>query len=252
MADHILKLAHDFWNVRGSFRVRGLPLNVGTHTSLVRRPSGRFLLLDSYGWSDEVDAEIRAQTEDGAAIEAILNLHPFHTVHVQSVHERFPHAALYGTDRHVDRKPDLPWQPERTNDPALHERFADTLEFTVPRGVPLVHGNPQIHFSSVLAYHPSSRALHVDDTLNWVPLLGWLRFHNTLAKALEPRAGAVGEFRAWSAELLRRWPDIEHLCAAHVAALPADKNRGPSIAERIQKARVAAERTLRRHERRYG
>lgn len=41
------QLAHDFWNLRGTFKVAGL-LDVGTQLSVVRRSNGRFLVLDSY------------------------------------------------------------------------------------------------------------------------------------------------------------------------------------------------------------
>jgi hypothetical protein len=34
-------------------------------------------------------------------------------------------------------------------------------------------------------------------------------FHPTLAKALEKRAAASAEFRAWANELIERWKDAE-------------------------------------------
>lgn len=251
MADHILEIADDFWNIRGSFKIAKL-LDVGTQASLVRRPSGRFVLLDSYTLAGPVLERVLARTEGGEAIEAILNLHPFHTVHVEAVARRFPHARLYGTRRHVARAPDLAWQPVHSEDPALAELFPE-FAFTVPRGVDFVPSDPSLHFASVLAFHPASRTLHVDDTLMHVPLplLGGVVFHPTLAKVLQPRAGAAADFRAWANELVERCRAVEHLCTAH-ARTPAPAPRDGSYASAVQRALVKVEGQLRAHEKRFG
>ena len=75
---------------------------------------------------------------DGREIEAILNLHPFHTVHVRKLHGLYPHAALYGTARHVSRFPDLPWAKVCTEGSELHQRYAEDFDFSVPRGVDFI------------------------------------------------------------------------------------------------------------------
>ena len=98
-------------------------------------------------------------------LEAVLHLHPFHTVHVRAAHELFPSAKLYGTARHADKLGDLPWEPLHTEDAELHSAFAEDLAFSVPRGVDFVSSDPNLHFSSVLALHRASKTLHVDDTL---------------------------------------------------------------------------------------
>ena len=46
----MLRVADDFLNIRGSFKVGGL-IDIGTQCSLVRRASGRFVFLDSYALS---------------------------------------------------------------------------------------------------------------------------------------------------------------------------------------------------------
>src|SRR5690606_22240597 len=92
------QLAADFWTVRGSYRIAGV-LDVGTQTSLVRRESGRFVPLDSYASPDAFSA-IDALTEGGRSIEAIITLHPFHTLHCRAVHRHYPSAELIGTERH--------------------------------------------------------------------------------------------------------------------------------------------------------
>ena len=111
MKHGMLEIADGFWNIRGSFKVGGL-VDIGTHASLVQLRSGRFVFLDSYTLDPSVEREVRALTNDGRDIDAILNVHPFHTIHVRRTHEQFPQAKLYGTARHVAKLPELPWEQE--------------------------------------------------------------------------------------------------------------------------------------------
>jgi hypothetical protein len=260
MSGKILHVADDFWNIRGSYRVGGV-IDVGTQASLVRLASGKFVLLDSYTLSGAVKRQVGELTSGGKDIDAILNVHPFHTVHVRKMHELYPHATLYGTARHKSRFPELPWADRCTEDPALHEQFAEHFEFSVPRGVDFISANENVHFSSVLVKHRSSLTIHTDDTLMYLRLHSMMRlfgvgdavsFHPTLAKALERRAGAAKDFRAWANELIERWRDAENLCAAHTAALLAVDNRGDSIHARMVNALDKVSGTLDSHERKYG
>lgn len=260
MTHRILPIADGFWNIRGSFKVARV-VDVGTHASLVRRQSGKFVLLDSYTLSDDVEREVRALTRGGEDIEAILNVHPFHTLHVPWMHEHFPHAKLYGTARHVRRFADLPWQPERVEDAELHQMFADDLSFQIPQGVDFISKNENVHFSSVLVLHGATQTIHVDDTLTYVRLpkavrrLGRsdiLAFHPTLSQALERRAGAADDFERWAIGLAAEWGGAKHLCAAHSAALVAEKNQGATIEQRIVQALKKVRSKLERHRRKYG
>lgn len=249
----MLRIADDFLNIRGSFKVGGL-IDIGTQCSLVRRASGKFVFLDSYTLSGKVQRDVDALTNGGKDVEAILNLHPFHTVHVRAMHERYPKARLYGTARHLSRLPDLPWEKTRTEQARLHKLFEADFEFSVPRGVDFISANENVHFSSVLAFHRASRTIHVDDTLMYVRLplparvLGFqdtLLFHPTLRQALEKRNGAGRDFREWAEELAADWRDAENLCAAHTTALIAAKNRGATIHDRILAALEKVSGTLR-------
>src|SRR5210317_1563676 len=123
MADKIVQVAEDFWNIRGSFRVGGV-VDIGTQASLIRLASGNFLFLDSYAMSETVAEEIKLILGNGGEIEAILNLHPFHTVHVERMHELFPEARLHGTQRHLERFPELPWEEVRSEDEELLEWYS--------------------------------------------------------------------------------------------------------------------------------
>jgi hypothetical protein len=260
MRPHTIQVADDFWNIRGSFKIGGV-VDIGTQVSLVRRGNGKFVFLDSYSLSGEIEREVLELTNGGEDVEAILNVHPFHTVFARKMHERFPHARLYGTARHVSRFSELRWEALRTEDPELHAQFAEDFEFSVPRGVDFISPNENVHFSSVLVLHRASKTIHVDDTLTYVRLPRLMRmfglpdamsFHPTLAKALEKRAGAARDFGDWAEELAERWRDAENLCAAHTATLTARKNQGPSIHARLVKAIRRVEGTLTAHEQKYG
>ena len=259
MSEQVLQISDDFWNIRGDFKIGGI-LNIGTHASLVRRRNGKFLLLDAYTLQAEVKEQIDALSNNGDDIEAIINLHPFHTVHVRKAHEQYPKAKLYGTQRHVEKFPDLPWQPELSESAACAELFADDLEFSVPAGVDFISSNENLHFSSVLAYHKASKTIHADDTLMYLQLPGLLgkimkpeiTFHMTLPKTLEKRAGAVKDFRAWVARLADQWSDAENLCAAHSAVLLGSENNSASIANRVLTALQKVEKTLQSHEKKFG
>jgi hypothetical protein len=260
VGEHIIRVADDFWNVRGSFKIAGV-IDIGTHCSLLRRASGRFLMLDAYTLSGDIARQIDEITGGPAHVEAVLNLHPFHTVHVRAIHERYPEARHYGTARHLEKAPDLAWQPERIEDASTQALFEDDLEFSVPAGVDFIASNEHLHFSSVLALHRASKTLHVDDTIMYLRFPKLLKlfglsestgFHPTLAKVLERRAGAAADFRAWARGLADRWADAENLCAAHSATLLGARNTGDSIRDRILAALARVEPKLAAHEQKYG
>lgn len=155
------------------------------------------------------------------------------------MHEDFPNAKLYGTDRHVKLAPELPWEKVRVDNPSLHKIYSNDLEFSVPRGVDFISKNERVHFSSVLAYHKASKTIHVDDTFMYLKLPFLLRLfgnkarlslHPTLTQALEKRAGAANEFRQWCEELASNWSDAQAVCAAHTAPL-LGKRKSTSIVE---------------------
>lgn len=251
MPSPLIRITDDFYNLRGSFKTAGV-LDIGTQASLVRRDDGTFVMLDCYTLNDTVTDQVMRLTDGGKAITHILNLHPFHTIHIKAVHEQFPHAKLYGTARHLTHQPELPWQPLRTEDAELHAQFAD-FQFSIPRGVDFISDNEKLHFSSVLAVHTASRTLHVDDTLMFtkLPFVGGVRMHPTLKSVLEPRAGAVADFRAWGDELVELCAGVDNLCAAHTRPLLGRDNTGASIAVRVREALDRVSGLLDAHERTY-
>jgi len=130
---NIIQISDDFWNIRGSFRIGGL-IDIGTHASLARLANGKFVFLDSYAFSGHVARELNRITQNGADVEAVVNLNPFHTVHVEAMHRHFPGDKIYGTARHLSNFPDLPWEAFRTEEKALHSRYAGDFAFSVPEG----------------------------------------------------------------------------------------------------------------------
>lgn len=260
MSDYIIEVADNFWNIRGSYKVAGL-LDVGTQASVVRLANGKFVMLDSYTFNDDVAEELNKITGGADNIEAVINLHPFHTLHVEFTHQRYPDATHYGTARHLARFPGLKWAKVKSEDADLHALFADDFEFTIPNGVDFISSNENVHFSSVMAYHPSSKTIHSNDTLGYIKGPGLLKltglgdsvsFHPTLAKALEKREGAAEDFHGWARGMIKAWREAENLCAAHTTALVGWENKGPSIHERMLKALEKTESVLKAHEGKYG
>ncbi|MBU2957799.1 hypothetical protein Q4511_00315 [Paracoccus sp. 1_MG-2023] len=223
MSEKIIDLGNGFWNIRGDLRLGGV-LNVGTHASLVQLGSGEFVMLDSYPLSGDIRDQVMALTDQGRAVTAVLNLHPYHTLHCKAVARDFPQARLYGTERHRAQHPDLAWQPTLIDTPEAAAIFASDLVLTVPRGIDHTTENDRVHAGSVLAWHPASASLHVDDTLNILPVPGPLKrvfgkdkliMHPTMPKALTADPDCIRELTAWIDELAEICAGLRNLCAAH-------------------------------------
>lgn len=245
MTNTIKHLAENFWNVRGDFKIAHV-INIGTHMSLVRKPDGRFVLIDAYEPDERDRTALMVLTDNGSLIDAVLNVHPFHTVHCKFVHEMLPHARLIGTRRHHEQTPQLDWDPARIEDVATQQQFSDLFDFSIPAGLDFVPEDESIHASSVLVRHRQSGIVHVDDTLMYLtpPSLvklvvpePKLRFHPKLADALQKRAGAADEFVRWANDLARDWADTRVVCAAHngIAHL-TDQTFGQAIEDALEQA----------------
>ncbi|CAM3573270.1 hypothetical protein GCM10016272_17750 [Psychrobacter glaciei] len=219
MTDKIIDLGSGFWNIRGSFRIGGV-LNIGTQCSLVKLASGRFIFLDSYALTGDVRDEVMALTNNGQDVEAVLNVHPFHTVHCAQMAKDFPKATMYGSSRHHKKMPEIKWAEDLVESEAVAQRYPE-LKFSLSEGVHYISPNEMIHAGSLLAYHPASQSLHVDDTFMSPPMklleavLPELILHPTTKKALtnEPNAGA--QYCDWATNLAHEWRDVRNFCAAH-------------------------------------
>lgn len=252
MTDHLIQVAEGFWNIRGSYKVAGIA-EVGTQMSLARIADGDFVLLDSYRLAPDLAQAVYALTDGGRAVRAVLNLHPFHTLHVRATAAQFPQARLYGTTRHKAKAPELAWDALHTDEEALHAKFSRDFRFSVPHGVDFISRNQHLHFASVLALHEHSKTLHVDDTLTWsnLPFFGGLKFHPTLRFVLQKRAGAAAAFRDWATELIELCENVDRICTAHGRALPPARAHGFRPSESVRAALARVEGLLKAHARRY-
>ncbi len=219
MSDKIYDLGAGFWNIQGSFRLGGI-INIGTQCSLIRLPSGSFVFLDSYTLTDDVRSQVMALTDNGQKVEAVLNVHPFHTVHCAQMAEDFPQATFYGSERHHKQVPTVQWSDDLVESKAVAMRYPE-LEFSVPQGIYYISPNEKVHAGSLLVYHPASQSLHVDDTFMSPPskllkaVLPELLLHPTTKKALKNDADAGQQYCDWATQLAHQWRDTRHFCAAH-------------------------------------
>ena len=230
------QLAETFWNLRGVYRVGGV-LDIGTHMSIVRRPDGRYVVIDGCALDEPQRRALMALTGDGALVDGVVHVHPFHTLHVEATHRLFPAATLYGTARHRRKAPSLPWAGTPVEEWSGDHPLADVFDLSVPDGVDFVCP---------------------DDTLNVMAGPGILRrvlpqsslrMHPMLSKGLTPKAGAADAYAAWAQELATQWADTRIVCAAHSAV-----RRLPDggFAREMHAALARVSRTLERHRARYG
>ena len=250
-------LADNFWNIRGDFKISHV-INIGTHMSLVRRPDGTFILLDSYELNESAQEELMALTYGGSLIKTVLNVHPFHTIHCKFIEEMLPHARLIGTRRHHQEMPDLQWDPALIEGSATQQEFADVFDFSIPAGVDFIPEDESVHVSSVMVKHRESGIVHVDDTLMFLDLPSLvnklvpgprLRFHPKLADGLEKRAGAADDYVAWAKSLGSDWEDAKMVCAAHNGIF---RLSGETFADAMEEALDHVSDTLDKHRKKYG
>lgn len=219
MADKLIDLGSGFWNIRGTFKIGGL-LDIGTQCSLIKLESGRFIFLDSYTLKGEVRDQVMALTNNGEYVEAILNLHPFHTVHCAQMAKDFPKAINYGSERHKQKVPEVIWAEDLVESKAVANHYPE-LEFSLPKGIHYISPNEMIHASSLLAYHPASQSLHVDDTFVTPPakilqaIMPEITLHPTTKKALTDHPTAGRDYCDWAESIAKKWQDTRNFCAAH-------------------------------------
>lgn len=219
MSDKIHDLGAGFWNIRGTFRIGGV-INIGTQCSLIQLASDRFIFLDSYELTGDVRERVMALTDNGNKVEAVLNLHPFHTVHCIQMAADFPKATFYGSSRHHKKVPEITWAEDLVESDAVAERYPE-LEFSIVQGIDYISSNDMIHAGSLLAYHPASKSLHVDDTFMSPPtklleaVLPDLILHPTTKKAVKNEPNAGKQYCDWATNLAHEWRDVRHFCAAH-------------------------------------
>lgn len=251
------QLADTFWNFRGVYRVAGV-LDIGTHMSVVRRGDGRFVVVDGCALDDAARDALLALTGQGERVDAVVHVHPFHTLHVEATHRLFPSARLYGTARHRTRAPSLPWAEAPVETWGADHPLADAFDLSVPDGVDFACLDERVHVASVLVRDRRAGIVHVDDTFNVMAAPGFLRrvmpqsrlrMHPLLARALTHAPGAADAYAAWARRLAAAWGDTRVVCAAHSAVrhLPVG-----GFAIEVEAALERVSPTLARHRARHG
>ncbi|MBP2280773.1 hypothetical protein RCH20_002278 [Psychrobacter sp. PL15] len=219
MTDKIYNLGAGFWNIQGSFRLGGI-IDIGTQCSLVQLRSGRFIFLDSYTLTDDVRGQVMALTNNGQDVEAVLNVHPFHTMHCAQMAKDFPQATFYGSERHSKQLPEVQWAAELVESDAVAQLYPE-LEFSLPKGIYYISPNEKVHAGSLLVRHPASQSVHIDDTFMSPPskilkaILPELMLHPTTKQALKNESDAGEQYCDWATKIAHQWRDTHNFCAAH-------------------------------------
>ena len=219
MTDKIYNLGAGLWNIQGSHKIGGI-IDVGTQCSLVQLSSGRFIFLDSYTLTGDIHSQVMALTDNGLNVEAVLNVHPFHTLHCAQMAKDFPQAIFYGSQRHPEQVPEVKWSEDWVESDVVTQCYPE-LEFSLPQGIYYISPNAKVHAGSLLVRHLASQSVHIDDTFMSPPskllkaVLPELMLHPTTKKALKNEPNAGKQYCDWATELAYHWRDTHNFCAAH-------------------------------------
>lgn len=217
-----------FWNVRAPFKLFKI-VDIGTHMSVIQLRSGNFLVIDTVEMNDELKKELDVLTNNGTKIEAVVGVHPFHTLAFPGFYKLYPDAKYYGTPRHIRNLKDIKWAGQLDNNKESLSKWEPEVELRIPAGAEYIDPQPEKsnHFISVFVHHRDSKTLHVDDTLMYgenpglmLKLFGMkagsTMFHPSIKNSgLYPTAEAPLQFRDWMNQLLKDW-NFENLCTAHI------------------------------------
>jgi len=224
------EIGRNFWNVRAHFKIFLGLVDLGTHMSIIRLDNGRFLVVDTVQLSDGLKSEIDKLTDNGMKIEAVIGVHPFHTLAFPDFYKAYPKVAYYGTPRHLRKLTEIPWVGS-LDDCNVRKKWEPEVEMRIPAGGEFVNPVPESsnHFSSVFVFHKPSRTLHVDDTIMYgedpgffVKLAGLKKGHFAFHPAMKssglyPTAEAPFVFRDWMKKMLTDW-DFDNICTAHIGS----------------------------------
>lgn len=222
---HLKCIAPNFWNLRSALVMFHF-VDIGTHMSFIRLSTGKFLIVDCIDLSNKViKKEVDELTENGTLIEAVLGVHPFHTLFFPAFQKLYPQAPYYGTPRHLRNFPELDWAGSLLDDKTRALWESEGVFLRIPEGSNFEFPPAEdVHFSSVVVFHSPSKTIHVDDTINYFHGAGWIlrllgkrdhlmEFWN-LEKGLTHSPEAPGQFKQWVEQLLQDW-EFENICAAH-------------------------------------
>jgi hypothetical protein len=222
----IVEIAPNYWNVQQPLVMMGC-LDIRTHMNLIKLETGKFVVLDTVRLSPTLKAELDHLTVNGTLIEAVVATHPFHTLYFPAFYAYCPHAAYYGTPRHLRRQTQIPWAGDVCST-EFHQKWSPEIEMSLPAGAEFANPPEGNHFAGLFVYHQLSRTLHVDDTVMFVEkstcLLrcmgahtGSMSFHLSFTgDGLNPTPQAPIEFKNWlQTQVIDRW-DFDNIVTAHM------------------------------------
>lgn len=229
MTDKIYDLGNGFWSIRGSFIKNGI-IDIGVQSALIKLASGRFIFLDSYALTGDVRQQVMTWTNDGHDVEAVLNVHPFHTTYCEQMAQDFPQATFYGSSRHHKEISSINWSEDLVESEAVAARFAE-LEFSLPKGIYYISPNENVHASSLLVYHPASKSVYIDDTFEmptsklFNAIQPGLGLHPTTKQALINKTTASKQYCDWATTLAHQWRAVRYFCSAHSGLVEFGENK---------------------------
>lgn len=127
-------LGNGFWNIRVPFKMVGV--EIGTHMSIIQLRNGNFLIIDTVALTDQLTRELNQLTHNGTKIEAVVAVHPFHTLAYSAFHKVYPNVKYYGTPRHIRKLTEIEWagQFDDEENNALLSKWAPEVELRIPAG----------------------------------------------------------------------------------------------------------------------
>ncbi|KAJ3407146.1 hypothetical protein HDV05_005566 [Chytridiales sp. JEL 0842] len=228
---HLKEIAPGFFNLRTPFRrLMGL-LDIGTQMSFIKLSSGKFVAVSTVELTPSMKKEIDVLTNNGELLEAVLGVHPYHTLYFKSFYAMYPNAKYYGCPRHLRQIPEIPWAGDFRDESTL-QTFLPEIDMRIPDGSEFINPLPERtnHFSNVFVFHKASKTIHVDDTLLIAPNPSFLmkltpigsssmHFHPSITgPGLYPTPEAPQQFYCWLEKLMRDW-DFENVSSAHNGVL---------------------------------
>lgn len=237
-----IEIGRNFWNLRGSFTFALGLVDIGTHCSLIKLNTGKFLLIDTIAFSDRALRELNELTSNGTLIEAVIATHPFHTVYFPHFFKLYPNLTYYGTPRHIKRGGGVNWAGNIMDH--MSDWEPQGVFMRIPDGADFVEPEESNHFSSVHVFHSESRTIHVDDTILVFENPGFalrclgkghghMEFWD-LKKGLAPTEDASAKFRAWVQKMINDW-DFDNIVSAHTG------NQIGGAKQKLQQTLTAAE-----------
>ncbi len=226
----LIDIGNGFYNLRGSFTFAVGMIDIGTHMSLIRLSTGRFLVLDTCDFSETDRQRISELTNNGELIDAVVATHPFHTMYFVPFQQKFPNPQIkyYGTPRHIRRISEIAWTGDISEAANLKLWENEGIFMRIPAGGNFIDSEEHNHFSGLFVYHRASKTLFNDDTILYFDQPGFIlrcvgKSHGCmefwdLKKGLNPNKDAPGQFRQFIEGVLQDW-DFENLVAAHTGNL---------------------------------